>query len=471
MVSGIVYFDEIIENIKDATGIENMRPLYSRIRRFCYNCELDIGAGGVLVLKKKEFNIGDGFYDGVTLRLPEDFAHEWTYGSMLNGIVQGNVFRLFNKGPNQIDFKYLGFLLDEEGNPFTTRNRLPAVVAYSVYRLYSSKYFLGTGNNNQYQIYKMEYEDAVLAARGNDAWPSEEEWNAIGAIRLGGTFEGMTDCGMKTFCLGSEDPSTLDTTLSQPDATCVNNLEGIINGVASVMGVLVKYTKLLMQGQANGTSTAYGTLQRGTLPDFAIVGQVNGIATVTGQLFASSPLVLCNEAFSYSGNTGTFQFTLDIGSGIGITGIKYLPYSVPDRFRIEFNGVEVANSKFVGSTAYEQQLLDLGYAPSELALTSPAPSGYQDLTFYKATASPTTAIVYVDAPLFGTAWAIQGICPFHTAYGQATVTGTLTPQSGGVATVIGVLTDAPDFYGVATTEGTLIGKASLSGTSFGGSTL
>ena len=470
MVSGIVYFDEIVENIKDVTGIENMRPLYSRIRRFCYNCELDIGAGGVLVLKKKEFNIGDGFYDGVTLRLPEDFAHEWTYGSMLNGIVQGNVFRLFNKGPDQIDFKYLGFLLDEEGNPFTTRNRLPAVVAYSVYRLYSSRYFMGTGNNNQYQIYKMEYEDAVMAARGNDAFPSEEEWNAIGAIRLGGTFEGMTDCGMKTFCLGSEDPSTLDTTSAPPDAICIGVLEGIINGVAYVVGSLIKYSKLLMEGEANGASTAYATLIPGTLLDFAIEGVSNGVATVTGQLFSYQPTVLCNESFSYTGNQGTFSFILEIGSGIGISGIKMQPYSVPDRFRIHYNGVEVANSKFIGAEAYEQQLLNLGYDASELALTPTAP-GQVQLTFYKATATPSFAVVYVDAPLQGTAWNIQGVCPTNSAVGSATVTGTLTPQSGGVATVIGVLTDAPDFYGIATLNGTLIGKASLSGTSFGGSTL
>ena len=471
MVSGIVYFDEIIENIKDATGIDNMRPLYSRIRRFCYNCELDIGAGGVLVLKKKEYTKGDGFYDGKTLRLPEDFVSEYSYGDLSRGILQGNVYRLYNQGPDKIDFKYLGFLLDEEGNPFTTRNRLPAVVAYSLYRLYSSKYFVGTGNLNQYGLYKIEYEDAVMAARGNDAFPSEEDWNQIGAIRLGGTFDAMTDCGMKTICLGSEDPSTLDTTLAPEDPTCKAYMSGVINGWATVIGQLIFRAKIQILGVSNGSSNVTGTLQPGTFADFAIGGQSNGIATVTGLLLGSSPIVLCSESFNASGGIGTFEFTLELGSGIGFAGINVLPYSVPDRFRIEFNGVEVANSKFIGASSYQQDLLDLGYTLGELALSSPAPSTYTPVTFYKATTSPSSAKVYVDAPIVGTAWRILGICPTTGTQGSATVSGTLHDANASIATVIGVLTDAVDTGGIATVEGTLTvyieplgGFATVSGT-------
>lgn len=471
MVSGIVYFDEIIENIKDATGIDNMRPLYSRIKRWCYNCEIDIGAGGVVVLKKKQYTKGDGEYDGKTIVLPSDFVSEWSYGSLYNGVLQGNIFKLYNEGPDEIDFKYLGFLLDEEGNPFTTRNRLPAVVAYSIYRLYSSKYFVGTGNHNQYRLYQMEYEDTIMAARGNDAFPSEEDWNALGAIRLGGTFEAMTDCGMKMIYPGTEDPSTLDTTTIEPDPTCVLPMAGIINGWATVIGALIFRSKIQISGVSNGSAFVSGLLQGGTLEEFAMYAQINGIATVTGLLLPRSPIVLCNQQFSYSGGTGTFQFTLEIGSGIGFTGIKSTPYSVPDRFRIVFNGVEVANSKFIGSNSYTQQLLDLGYQPSELALTGGGSVTLVPVLFYKATTSPSFAIVYVDAPLSGTAWAINGVCPTTGTQGNATVSGTLHDANGSMATVIGVLTDAIDLTGIATVTGILTwyieelgGSSTVSGT-------
>jgi hypothetical protein len=430
MVSGIVYFDEIIENIKDATGIENLRPLYSRIRRFCYNCEIDIGAGGVVVLKKKEYTVGDGFYDGTTLKLPNDFVSEWSYGSMMNGIVQGNVFKLFHPGPTTADFKYLGFLLDEEGNPFTTRNRLDAIVAYSIFRLYSSKYFIGTGNQNQYLLYKQEYEDSVLAARGYDAFPSEEEWNELGAIRLGGTFEAMTDCGMKTFCLGSEDPSTTDTTTPEPDPTCVELMEGSANGSATVTGDITFRALIGVESAINGIATVSGTLQNRTFPEFALQASANGQATVTGALLPYVPIVDCNDTFFYQGGIGTFEFQLNLGAGIGISGIRANPQAIPDRFRIEWNGVEVANSKFIGKKFYsakdqEQELLNLGYLPSEINLTDLAP-GYVNVTFNKTAASPSFVRVFVDAPLTGTAWAIDGICPRSSSVNIATVSGTLT---------------------------------------------
>ena len=73
MTSGIVYFEEIVENIKDATGYGNLRPYYNRIKRFIFNVENEIGYGGVVVLKKKEYTKGDQLYDGNRLIVPFDF--------------------------------------------------------------------------------------------------------------------------------------------------------------------------------------------------------------------------------------------------------------------------------------------------------------------------------------------------------------------------------------------------------------
>lgn len=53
MISGIVYFEEIVANVKDATPFENMRPLYEKLQRSILNAENDIGASGLIVRKKE----------------------------------------------------------------------------------------------------------------------------------------------------------------------------------------------------------------------------------------------------------------------------------------------------------------------------------------------------------------------------------------------------------------------------------
>lgn len=410
MVSGIVYFDEIIENIKDATGIENMRPLYSRIRRFCYNCEGDIGAGGVIVLKKKEYEIGDGFYDGKSLILPEDFVSEHSYNALSNGILQGNLFRLYEEGAAKVDFKYLGFLMDEEGNPFTTRNRLDAIVQYSVWRLYSSRYFLGEGNRNQNRDYEQSYKDAIMEARGLDAFPSEEDWNILGAIRLGGAIEAMTDCGMRTLGLGTQDPSFLNTDEPKGEPVCKEFISGISNGLAAVTGWLKYYLLVQMEGTSNGSSSASATLGSFVSPEHQLRGISNGVTTVSGLLLQSITVVACNDSFAFNGNAGTFSYQIDFGSGTGMCGINYDAFSVPDRFRIEWNGSEVGDTGYVGSDSQDSTLINLGIDPGDINTATPG-TGQGQLLFNKVSAFPNVATIYVDAPLAGTGWNIQGVCP------------------------------------------------------------
>jgi hypothetical protein len=210
MISGIVYFEEIVQSIKDATGIENTRPLWDKFRRFILFVEKDIGAGGFIIRKRKQFTKGDGYYDGKSITMPADFVGEYSYGSLKAGVVNGNRMTLFYDGPDEIDLYYMGFLLDDNGNPTTTRNHLLAVVDYAVMRLYSQKYFLGQGNQNQYLGYQRDYETAVLGARGNDVFPSESEWEDIGRTMSGGKYEALTNCGMRDVALGNNNPTYED---------------------------------------------------------------------------------------------------------------------------------------------------------------------------------------------------------------------------------------------------------------------
>jgi len=327
MTSGIVYFEEIVENIKDATGYGNLRPYYNRIKRFIFNVENEIGYGGVVVLKKKEYTKGDQLYDGNRLIVPFDFLSEWSAGDLSLGVVQGNVLQLYDNGPDKLDFKYLGFLLDENGNPFTTRNRLNAVVAYAVYRLYSQQVFMRKGAANQYQMYREEYFDRVLEARGDDAFPTEEQWNQLGAIKNGGAFEAMTNCGMRTIYQGVYDPSVLNTDGAQEELTCVTFIEAISTTNMTVIGVISQLTKTFIIGVSNGDTMLYGNIwDKDTM-----VGVSNGKTTI-----ADATLLSPTEA------TGT---TIQIsGSANGSSNI--IAYTVKNS---KLEGRSIANSYVPGT--------------------------------------------------------------------------------------------------------------------------
>jgi len=290
MVSGIVYFEEIVENIKDITGYENMRPLYSKIRRFIFNAEQEIAAGGLIVRKKRKYTKGDGWYDGTNITMPEDFIGEYSYRDLSLGVINGNVMTLHCDGPDEIELYYLGFLLDNNGNPFTTRNHLLAVCYYARQRMYSASVFMKQGNVNAYRLFTQEWEDECLAARGNDAFPSEKEWEEIGRTLNGGMFEALTNCGIRSIYNGCNDTTAEDGGVTPPDTggdllPC--NLVEIFN--ASLIDPYV-YTPLpTTTPSVQGGSTVTGAL---TYQEFQLT---SGQTTLTGTLTISS-LWLCNNS-------------------------------------------------------------------------------------------------------------------------------------------------------------------------------
>ena len=132
------------------------------------------------------------------------------------------------------------------------------------------------------------------------------------------------------------------------------------------------------------------------------------LSGLTGSV-SDEEILQCDESFSYSGNSGVQEYTIDFGTGTGVCGIDYNAASVPDKFDIEWNN-QVYTTGFVGSNSSDQQLINLGINPSEINTASPS-NGSGRLTFNKNTPSPTTAKVRITAPLEGTAWNLSGICP------------------------------------------------------------
>jgi len=192
MISGIVPFEEIVQSVKDETSIENMRPLYEKIKRLIFRAEKDIGYGGSVDLMKHTYviagvtSIDPNF--GKFFKFPQDLIELEGIGQDCCPIVE-NKYRPTSEG---IRFKekqtkdtvllYWGLKTDDQGYPMVTQNHVEAVIAFIVWKLYTSRVFLGIGNMNAKKDYESVYTTECLAARGDDAFPTLEQWNALGQL-------------------------------------------------------------------------------------------------------------------------------------------------------------------------------------------------------------------------------------------------------------------------------------------------
>lgn len=166
----------------------------------------------------------------------------------------------------------------------------------------------------------------------------------------------------------------------------------------------------------------------------------NGTCSSTATIFISLG-VPCSDSVTAGGATGIYEAIVNVGTDIGLTGIKYDAQGVPDRFEIFYNNVKVADSKFVGDSlnagppvSYAGLLgvktgfhiynyngttfddtgniePDFEVIQDDIAdnVTEPI-DGNGTLLFNKPTASPTTIKIRVTGTS-GTAWNFSGICP------------------------------------------------------------
>lgn len=139
-----------------------------------------------------------------------------------------------------------------------------------------------------------------------------------------------------------------------------------------------------------------------------------------------------------SGGVGNSEFIVDLGTATGLVTLNFDAYSIPDIFKVEYDGVEVINTGYRGDSGT--------YDGTVVVVAGP---GNGSATFTKSTASPTTAIVRVIAPFTGTAWDLDLSCPGGGAApyvpaspGRSTFTATSTAYgdslNGGTAFTLGV---------------------------------
>lgn len=185
MYSKIIPFENIIDGIKDETGIQNLRNLYPMIRRFIYRAERDIGFGYGLLLKKIDYKKSDGTILDFKIRLPEDLIKIEEVGTSSQGFCpddyrhQGN-FLFLCRDIDEFSLIYYAMLCDGEGNPAITENHFEAVLAGVKYFMYQPKMWNNEGSINFYKQLELFYYERIGEAIGNDVMPStDREWSDI----------------------------------------------------------------------------------------------------------------------------------------------------------------------------------------------------------------------------------------------------------------------------------------------------
>ena len=175
-------FYDIVEGVKEETGISNLVNRYNEIARLIVRAERDINPyAGHFILKKIRYKKGTVNFSGTHIKLPADFIE--TIG-VFDKIEQGRKsFEIINSNNTHLllcngivnetaVLNYWAIQKDPEGNPFIPYNHFEAVVAFIVWKIYSQQTFQNKGSANVKQNYKDIYEQFCKAARGNDVFQS-----------------------------------------------------------------------------------------------------------------------------------------------------------------------------------------------------------------------------------------------------------------------------------------------------------
>ena len=122
------------------------------------------------------------------------------------------------------------------------------------------------------------------------------------------------------------------------------------------------------------------------------------------------PVVPCDTGTAYSGGEAFPDVqVIELGSATGVVTVTFNALGVPDKFIVEFDGVEVINTGYRGEQVYQGQLntaLAERGLPAE-TITSPG----QGVATFNKTTSTTTATLKVFAPISGTSWSCTVSCP------------------------------------------------------------
>lgn len=124
----------------------------------------------------------------------------------------------------------------------------------------------------------------------------------------------------------------------------------------------------------------------------------------------TNPVVACGDEVAFGGGPSfPAAYEITLGSGTGVVTLNYDTFAIPDKMIILFDGVEVINLGYRGSSTY-QIALDNTLTNMGLPTETIQGIGLGVATFNKNTAT-TKAYIYIFAPLPSTGWTFTLSCP------------------------------------------------------------
>jgi len=124
-----------------------------------------------------------------------------------------------------------------------------------------------------------------------------------------------------------------------------------------------------------------------------------------------NPNITCGQLQNQGVESWPAVFTVELGTDTGNVDFAFNAFTAPDKFIVEWDGVEVINTGYRGSSS--QGALDARLAYNGAASEPIAGVGAGTASFNKTTALPSTATVTVWAPGApgSTIWNFQLDCP------------------------------------------------------------
>lgn len=184
-----VSFYDIIEGVKEETGITNLVNRYNEISRLIVRAERDINPyAGHFIIKNVKYVLNQNNFNGTSIKIPQDFIE--LRSAKANGLELEtrdglSHILLCNGQVNQIVIlSYWATQMDITGFPFVLYNHFEAVIAFIVWKLYSQKAYQDSANMNAKIVYQENYERFAKAARGFDFFPTQKNLDNMRADQM-----------------------------------------------------------------------------------------------------------------------------------------------------------------------------------------------------------------------------------------------------------------------------------------------
>ena len=219
------------------------------------------------------------------------------------------------------------------------------------------------------------------------------------------------------------------------------------------------------------TTTTSGEVWTGTYSDF-ICGEIDDpsittttttmapiVTTTTTTAEVPVGIITCGETWHTGGEAYPYLYiVIGLGTGIGWVDFSIDTKDLPDKFIVEFNGLEVINTGYVGNASLQSELNAAlaahGDSP-EAIVPTPESNHYY---FYK-TGATQNAIVKVFAPMPESQWEFRFRCPDGATTTTTTRPVTTTTTTAAVTTtttaaITTTTTNAPPVSGTNTLTNT-----------------